>query len=149
MADHKGDIIGKLIIQAQSDALRFDHSSCGIVAIIMTAGENVVIGDACYVKAADSKLWKADATQVATMPCIALATETINADDSGEFLLIGFLRDDTWALAAGGNLYVDTTPGNPTQAAPVGAGNQVQILGVAITTTIIYFCPSLELVEIS
>jgi len=125
-----------------------DLSSRGIIAVL-TAGENLVIGDAVYVKAADSKIWKADANAVLTMPCIALATATIPSDAEGRFLLLGFMRNNSWTWTPGGLLYPHTTPGNPTQTAPVGPGDQVQVIGVALTANIILFNPSYELVEMS
>jgi len=128
-------------------ALTSDHTWSGITAV-MTAGENLAIGDAVYAKS-DGKMWKADANAAATMPVVALATGTINADATGEFLLLGFMRDDSWAWTVGGLLYGHTTPGNPTQTAPSGSGDQVQVIGVAITAHILLFNPSYELVEIS
>jgi hypothetical protein len=125
-----------------------DHSFTGVVAVL-TAGENLAIGDACYLKAADSKMWKADADAESTMPCIALAGGTIAADANGQFLLLGFIRDNSWAWTAGGLLYPHTTPGNPTQTCPSGSGDQVQVIGVAVTADIILFNPSYELVEVS
>jgi hypothetical protein len=125
-----------------------DHSWTGITAVL-TAGENLAIGDACYLKAADSKMWKADADAAATMPCIALATATIAADALGRFLLLGLMRDDSWTWTPGGLPYPHTTPGNPTQTIPSGSGDQVQVIGVALTSNIILFNPSYELVEVS
>lgn len=128
-------------------ALASDHIWLGTTATL-TAGEALVIGDVCYAKS-DGKMWKADADAAATMPVVAMATGTIAADATGEFLLLGYIRDDTWNWTVGGLLYAHTTPGNPTQTAPSGTGDQVQVLGVAVTADIIFFCPSLELVEIS
>lgn len=128
-------------------ALTSDHTWTGVTAT-MTAGEGLVIGDAVYAKS-DGKMWKADADAAATMPVVALATATINADATGEFLLLGYMRDDTWTWTVGGLFYGSVTPGNPTQTAPSGTGDQVQVIGVAITADILFFCPSLELVEIS
>lgn len=129
-------------------SLNFDLGWSGPTAV-MPAGENLVIGDACYLKGADSKMWKADANAAATMPCLFLAVEIIAADALGQFLIFGFLRNDAWNWTLGGLLYVSTTPGSPTHTAPSETGNQVQVVGVAITADIIYFHPSLELVEIS
>lgn len=128
-------------------ALTGDHSWSGITAV-MTAGENLAIGDAVYAKS-DGKMWKADADAAGTMPVVALATASISADATGEFLLLGFMRDDTWNWTLGGLLYGHTTPGNPTQTRPSGAGDQVQVIGIAITADILLFNPSYELVEIS
>lgn len=124
-----------------------DHSFTGILAIL-TAGESLAFGDAVYLNAADSKAWKADANAAATMPCIALATATINADTEGRFLIRGFMRDNSWSWTPGGLFYPDTTPGNPTQTVP-GPGKQVQVIGVALTSAILLFSPSYELVEVS
>lgn len=117
-----------------------------------TAGENLAQFDVCYLKN-DGKYWKADADAAATMPVIAMATAAITADASGVFLLLGFVRKDAWAWTIGGLLYADEgtggTIGGMTQTAPAGAGDQVQVIGIAITADIIYLCPCLELVEIS
>jgi len=129
-------------------AVTSDHTWSGITAV-MTAGAALTIGQAVYVGGADSKMELADADAAATMPVIALATGTIAEDATGEFLLFGFFRDDTWTWTPGGLLYASTTPGALTQTAPSGTGDQVQVLGVAITADIILFNPSLELVEIT
>jgi len=84
------------------------------------------------------------------MPGIALATCATTDGNPFEFLLLGFMRHDAWAWTPGGLLYIDrTTAGALTQTAPATAGDQVQVVGVAITADIILFNPSYELVEIS
>ena len=117
-----------------------------------TAGENLSQFDACYLKS-DGKYWKSDADAATTMPLIAIATAAISADASGVFLILGFVRKDAWDWSVGGLLYTDEgtggTVGGMTQTAPAGAGDQVQVVGIAITADIIYLFPSLELVEIS
>ncbi|GAG81926.1 unnamed protein product [marine sediment metagenome] len=132
-------------------ALPDDHTWSGSQPT-MTAGTNLTIGQAVYV-GGDSKMEKSDADAVASMPVIALATGTINENATGVFLTQGFFRDNTWDWTPGGILYADEgtggTIGGMTQTAPAGAGDQVQVLGIAITADIIYFNPSLELVEIS
>jgi len=128
-------------------ALTTDHTWSGITAT-MTAGEALAIGNAVYTKS-DGKMGKANASAVSTMPNVALATGTISQDAAGEFLLSGFMRDDTWAWTPGGFLYVGTTAGELTQTRPSGSGHQVQVVGVAITADIVLFNPSYELVEIS
>jgi len=129
-------------------ALTADNSYSGITAEF-TAGENLAFGDVCYFKAADSKMWKADADASTTMPAIAMALEAITADSAGRFLLIGYVRDNAWAWTIGGYLWVHTTGGNPTQTQPSGSGDQVQALGIALSADIIYFNPDLTLVEVA
>ncbi|GAH38086.1 unnamed protein product, partial [marine sediment metagenome] len=65
-----------------------------------------------------------------------------------------FVRDDGWAgwtiEHTTGLLYVSrATPGLMTQTLPVLAGEQVQVVGIALQEKIILWNPSYELVEIS
>ena len=129
-------------------AVNVTYPISGTVVDDMTAGENLVLGDAVYMKS-DGKVWKSDADLATTMPVIAIAAETIAADAAGKFLLHGFYYYATGGLTIGGIIYGSVTPGELSQTAPVGSGDQVQVLGVAKAATIIYFNPSLELVEIS
>jgi hypothetical protein len=112
-----------------------------------TVGENVVFGDILYVKN-DGKWWKTDASTAATMPVAAMAMASILANNSGNLLLKGFARNDAWAWTVGGILYADIVAGTITQTAPSAAGEQVQILGVAKSTTEILFNPMYNIVEL-
>ena len=125
-----------------------DHSWSGIVTVDITAGENLVFGDAVYMKS-DGKAWKSDADAATTLPIFGIAIATINAEATGEILTQGWIRDDTWSLTAGGIVYASVTPGAISTTAPVGSGDQVQVVGIAKTTTLIHLNPSYELVEIS
>lgn len=127
-----------------------DHTGSGIY-ITDTVGETVAIGDVLYMKS-DGSWWKADADASTTMPGAGLAMEAKSAGGECKILLHGFFRDDSWNWTVGGAsgiLYVSTTPGSPTQTAPSGTGDQVQVLGIAITADVILFNPSYELVEVS
>lgn len=105
------------------------------------------IGAALYV-ASDGNLEEADADAAATMPCVAVALET--GIGSKQVLLQGFVRNDAWNWASVGQpVYVSTTAGAFTQTPPGGTGDQVQVVGVALTADIIYFRPDLTLVEIA
>jgi len=129
-------------------ALVADHTWSGITAVL-TAGTALTIGQAVYC-GGDSKMELADADAAASMPVIALATGTIAENDTGEFLLHGFFRDDSWTWTIGGLLYPSLTPGALTQdVSGYTTPDQVQVVGIAITATIILFNPSYELVEIS
>lgn len=128
--------------------LPVDHTWTGNVAE-MTAGAALTIGQACYV-GGDSKMEKADADAAASMPVMALATASIAENAAGQFLLQGFFRDDTWDWAIGGIIYASLTAGGLTQdVSGYTAGDQVQVVGIAVSADIIYFNPSFELVEIS
>lgn len=123
----------------------------GLTATLQ-AGEEVTITELVYVKVADGKMWLAQSNAAATMPAIAMATATIAADAWGKFLLIGFFREDTiLTFTLSDMLYVsDTVAGAFDNVLPADVGEQVQCLGEClINTHIIYFNPSLEIIEIS
>jgi hypothetical protein len=130
-----------------------DHSFSGPSASL-TAGETVVFGELCYMKS-DGKMWKADADASTTMPGIAIAGASINADASGTFILPGsFIRDDSWTWTVGGLIYAGSgatgthTAGAINQSAPNGTGDQVQVVGVATHADRMYFDPSLVTIEL-
>jgi hypothetical protein len=122
-----------------------DQTGSGLITTD-TVGENVAIGELLYMKS-DGKWWKANATNTTAMPCAGLAMEAKNADQDCKILLLGFFRKDAWNWTVGGLIYVSTTSGAPTQTIPSTTGNQVQVLGLAITADIIFFNPSYEMVE--
>ena len=121
-----------------------DHFWSGNVTTDITAGENLVFGNAVYMKS-DSKAWKSDADATATMPIFGIAIATINAEASGEILNQGWIRDDSWSLTAGGIVYASVTTGGISTTAPVGSGDQIQAVGIAKTTALIHFSPSYAL----
>jgi len=130
--------------------LTADQTWSGITAVLQ-AGEEVTITELVYVKN-DGKVWLAQSDAAATMPAIAMATATIAANAWGEFLLFGFFREDTiLTFTLGDMLYVsDTVAGAFDNVLPADAGEQVQVIGKCLVTThIILFNPSYELVEIS
>lgn len=130
-----------------------DHGFCG-VQVVGTAGENLAIGDVCYLKS-DGKYWKAQGDAAATMPAVAMATAAITADAAGVLLLDGYLRnDDGWggALTVGSPalLYVSAaTAGALTQTAPSGSGEFVQVIGYAHGARTVRFKPELSILELA
>jgi hypothetical protein len=123
-----------------------DHSASGSIATL-TAAESLVFGDFCYMNAS-GKMAKADADAIATSSCIGLAIATISADATGNFLMVGFARDDTWNWTVGGLIYLSTTAGAATQTAPSGTDDVVQVLGVATHADRMWFNPNLTQVEV-
>lgn len=95
---------------------------------------------------ADFNYDEADADAASTMPCTALALEA--GTGSKKVLLKGYIRNDSWNWS-GGLIYVSTVSGELTQTAPSGSGDQVQVVGYAVTADVMYFSPSLVLVEIA
>jgi hypothetical protein len=130
-------------------ALSVDNTYSGITAIL-TAGEALVIGDLCYRKS-DSKMYKAIASDVATMPAMAMAAGTINQDATGVFLLHGYIRHDAWTWTEHGvRLFLSgTIAGLLTETPPTGANKYVQEVAIIIDSVIgggstdeIFFNPS-------
>jgi len=141
--------IGELEFDSTPDA---DHTASGIRATFTNGNAgSVAFGDVCYI-AADDDLEFADADAAATMggePYMAL--ETIAAAASGDWLKMGYARDDTWNWTPGGTVYISTTgtTGNTlTQTAPSGSGDQVQFIGEATTADIIDFDPCAIIIEV-
>jgi len=106
-----------------------------------------VFGELCYMKS-DSKFWKIDANAEASMPGIAMALASIDADASGLFLLLGIARDDSWAWTVGGMIYASETPGAMTQTPPSTAGAFVQPIGIATHADRMLFKPDLSMVQV-
>jgi hypothetical protein len=103
-------------------------------------------GAALYM-ASDGNYEEADADAAATMPCMALALET--GTGSKNVLLKGFIRNDGWNWTSIGQpVYVSTGAGVLTQTKPAGAGDQVQIVGIATHADRIFFNPNYAIAEV-
>ena len=126
-----------------------DHLASGIL-ISLTAAVALNFGDACYINS-DGKAALGDADAIATASCIIMCADASIAENaSGNFLLIGVARDDTWTWTPGGLIYLSTTgtTGNTlTQTAPSGTDDVIQILGVATHADRMIFSPQLVQVE--
>lgn len=138
-------------ITASGLALTSPSSDGGFHGIYVsgTYGESLVVGDLVYL-ASDGKYWKAQADADTTLPCIGLVMVAGSADDTGSILKSGYYRDDSFSLTPGSLLYLDTaTAGLFTDTLPTGSGNIVQIIGNAISATVIYFKPDFTYVELA
>jgi hypothetical protein len=130
-------------------SLKTDHSATGNKVVVMVDVNATGFGAALYL-ATDGHYEEADADADTTMPCIAIALEA--GTGRREVLLEGYIRDNTWNWTVGaviGLIYVDIITGGLTQTAPSGTGDQVQIVGYAVTADIMYFKPNLAIVEIA
>jgi hypothetical protein len=113
---------------------------------VLTAGENLVAGDVCYLKS-DNKYWKADADAEATASTeLRMALASISADATGVFLRVGPYT--TTGLTVG-PYYVSTTPGAITATAPSGSGDIVRLVGMARSSTNLYFDPDQTYLELA
>lgn len=142
------DVKGILGISDVTPLITTDHTWNGNFWAA-TAGESLVFGDVCYLKS-DGKMWKCDAdAEATTKGFVLMATGTIAADGSGTFLNRGFIRDDSWNWTIGAELFVPTTPGNPTETKPSGTTDVVRIVGYAYTSNILFFEASKSYIEVT
>ena len=133
-------IANQVLTAAQLNAALTQHEE------ELTAGENVVDGDLCYLKT-DGKLWKADADAATTAnTLLGIATETILADATGTFHLRG--KYTTSGLTTGNTYYVSTTAGEWTNSPATDSGDIIRIVGYALSTTVLYFSPDATYLEI-
>ena len=141
----EGNAVGEL-----TSAPSADHSVNGLYGSFI-ADATVGFGDACFVNSdGEMAIGKADA--IATASCVGLAMAAITGASSGNFLLFGLARDDTWTWTVGGMIYLSTTGSTTntlTQTTPSGSGDVVQILGVATHADRMLFNPQLSQVEIA
>jgi len=105
----------------------------------LTAGESLVDGDLCYLKS-DGKMWKTSRSATTTIAgFLAICTETISADGTGDFLHAGIYT--TTGLTVSNILFVDTMSGDWTGTKPSTTGDLVRIIGYSLSTTELYFNP--------
>lgn len=121
----------------------------GAVARSMTAGELLVLGDICYVKAADGKLWKAKSNGTAAeaeAQFICSAAAGIAADVAGMFTALGFVTGLSGGTA-GSIAFLATTYGASTTSVP--SADYSKIVGRWVSTTVLYFQPDWATMRLS
>lgn len=114
------------------------------------ANENQAFGDVCYInESGEAQI--GDASAIANSKIIAMCIDSsVLADASGNYLLSGIARNDSWNFTVGGFVYLSTlgTSGNSlTQTAPNGEDECVVVIGIATHANRIYFNPQLVIVE--
>ena len=121
-----------------------------VITRTITAGTTNAYGQAYHVHT-DGTLVESDAdvASAASMPvfCLGLAAAT----GAQLCLTYGTITETDWNWTVGGLIYASddpTTTEGLTQTAPATAGDQVQVLGVALHADTIFFNPSLVLVEV-
>lgn len=117
----------------------------GITATMTVDVNTVGIGGLLHLDT-DSNWVDADMNATTSMPGMAIATTATIG--STVVMLQGVIRDTGWAWTIGGIVYANTS-GTMTQTAPAGSGDQVQVVGIALTADTILFNPSPVLVEVA
>ncbi len=123
-----------------------DHSYYGLIES-KNVGEAVVFGDLLYFYWTNKTWKKADADLAANMPGLRIALESREALQSCEMLIMGYIKDDSWNFTAA-IIYASTTAGGVTSTAPSAAGQQLQRVGIARASDILFFDPSIDVGEI-
>ncbi len=112
-----------------------------------TAGENLSAGDFVYYNTSDAnKLYKADADAIAKK-AVGYVLASATTGNAAVIYLEG-INDQLSGLTKGLHYYLSTTAGGVTTTKPSSAGQIVQYIGVAISTTAIAFNP-LSALEVS
>jgi hypothetical protein len=111
--------------------------------IYFIANETQALGDVVFINSSGkAQIAKSDAI-ANTSPYLFMAARAEVSGATGCYMLVGTVRYDSWAgWTVGGTIYLTTTgtTGNTlTQAAPSGANNVIQSIGVAIASKIILF----------
>jgi len=116
----------------------------------VTAGATVALRDVLYEKS-DGEWYLADADLASTMPAMRMAVGAGTDGNAVSTITRGVVRYDSWTWTIGAPIYVSTTgttTNTLTQTAPTGDGDQIQIVGYALSATVMYFNPSPIVVEI-
>ncbi len=138
-----GVTMGDAAIQTWDIAPASNDGFSGDVEVV-TAGETVALRDVLYQKTADGEWYLADSDAIATMPAMRMAVAAGVDGGSVNTISRGVVRYDSWAWTIGQPIYVSTvgtTTNTLTQTAPSGDNDVIQIVGYALTATVMYFNP--------
>ena len=121
------------------------NMASGITSSVVVDENTLGFAAALYV-ATDGNYEMANATDISTMPCVALAVET--GTGTKKILHQGYATKDNWNWTVGGIIYISTTDGVLTQDFPTATSNQVQVIGYATAANKIFFSPNFMLIEL-
>jgi hypothetical protein len=119
----------------------------GRVMLSQIAGAALAAGDVVYLKSADGKWYdaKADAAATSGPVLIGICPAAISSGSTGTILIDGVMEKTGWGLTAGSAYYVSpATAGAITATAPSTSGQQVRVVGHALSTVDLYFHPSVD-----
>ena len=129
-----------------------DLTASGMI-LQLTANENQAFGDICYVDSSGEAAI-ADASAIATGRVMLMCVSTtVSANNTGDYMLHGIARQETWAWSAPGVPIFLTTTGTTTntcsETAPVASGECVTIIGIATHQDRMLFMPNTAVVELA
>ena len=112
---------------------------------IVTFGSGTVATFSTYYFSSASS-WLA--TDADTSTVTGLIGISLGGNVSSGILLRGYVRNSSWSWATASALYLSTTASAMTQTAPTATGDYIRIVGYAISTNTIYFCPDNTWIQI-
>ena len=125
-----------------------DGDAQGLI-FTFNAGATVTPFSPVYL-AEDNLVEEANATAIATMPCIGVSINPsdVTVGNPVEVMVLGLIRDDDFNFGThGAPVYVSTTVGTMTSTAPSGTNNVVQVIGHSIEDDAIFVQPCLTTIE--
>ena len=130
------------------DALGTDHDYSGLVDSA-AVGENVVFGDLLYFDWTAVEWKKAKADVIGTTPAQRIALESKADGQTCLMLVQGYIRDDSAFDFGASRIFLnDDVAGTCDDTAPAESGDQIQVVGIAISADKMYFNPSIDVGEI-
>jgi len=112
-------------------------------------GETVAIGDLLYYDWTDVEWKKAKADAIGTTPAMRIALEVKDNGETCLMLVEGYIRDDSAFDFGAARVYLnDDTAGTCDDTAPAESGDQIQLVGIAVSADILWFNPSIDIGEI-
>lgn len=139
------------IRQARLIAAPTTDTTVSGTVITLTANENQVFGDVCYINAS-GEAQLGDASAIGTAVVSVMCTETVTANNPAKYLLMGIARRDAWSWTVGGVIYLSTTGTSTntlTQTKPTGTGDIIQIVGIATHADRMIFKPDLTTIQLT
>jgi len=126
------------------------NTSFSGVSTTFTANEAQVLGDLVYINST-YKAQLGDADTIITSRILAMCTGTVSANNTGTYLMQGFITNNSWSFTQNQPVFLSLTgtSGNTlTQTAPTATNDCVVHIGVAVSSTRIYFNPSQLIIEL-
>jgi len=125
--------------------ITIDDTHVGETMTVVVDDASSVFGSVLY-QAADFHYDRADADSSSTSPVFVIAVEA--GAGSKVVVVRGQVCDTGWNWSSG-KVYLSTTTGEMTQVIPSGSGDQVQVLGWALSATTIFFDPVTMIIEVA
>jgi len=148
MVDGNSIIEGKVAERLTTTASPTDDKTASGIIRTMGLGTTFTALQIGYMKGS-SGVELSDASTATLMPAVVMVIEAGNKNEQKSCLYDGIVRDDSWTWTTGSVMYASTATGEMTQTAPAASGDQVQIVGIAMSTTTIFFKPSYSVVVVA